>query len=262
MKKLLLFAAVSIFVTGIYAQEGLFTGAHFAYNSTWLMNPQVFDDGMEQDVDASWGYYYGLILGYNFTDNMGVEVDFDINKITQKYTGDIDIIWTNDERGYKATSTMKTFDIPVLAKFGEKSYFEIGPLFHFVNKVNYTRTFNNDNTGTIGIYKDLPYVCDDANRNVIDEFKGFGFGVVMGFGSDIPLVNDALYLNFGVRFNYIITDLQGVNGLGFNIDGYDGYHNNTDYVPTDNQDNNNEKDRFHTNPLYGGFKLGLKYRFN
>ncbi|HOY38365.1 MAG: outer membrane beta-barrel protein [Bacteroidales bacterium] len=263
MKKLLFLAAIAMFVTGVNAQEGAFAGGHFAYNSTWLMNPQVFDDGAGQNPDVSWGYYYGLVLGYNFKDNMGVEVDFNVNKLTQKYDGEIDVWLTDDEAGYKSHTTMNTFDIPVMMKFGENSYFELGPLFHIVNKVNYTRDFNNDDEiGDVGVYKDLFYLCRNDERNVAEEFNSFGFGVAMGFGSDIPLVNDALYLNFGVRFNYILTDLGGVNGLGFNIDGYDGYHNNTDFVPEDNQDDENEKDRFHTNPLYGGFKIGLKYRFN
>lgn len=255
MKKLFLLVAIAAITTGVYAQKGAFAGLNFAYNSTWLMNPQVFDDGAGQDIVPSFGHYYGLVLGYNFIDNVGVEVDVNFSKVVQKYTGRLNIWLTDNYNTYNSRIQMNTIDIPLMIRFGEKSYFEMGGVFQIVNAVSYTQDFN-DPHGIITSYwyKDLVLYhtfVPEGTIEVQEKFRKNGFGVALGFGSDIDLWEDRLALNFGVRFQYILTDMQGINGLGFDID--------SNYVPSDHNDNN-EKDRFHTNPLIGGFKIGLKYR--
>ncbi|HOZ29325.1 MAG TPA: hypothetical protein PLL66_00240 [Bacteroidales bacterium] len=245
MKKIVLilvFAAVS---TISFAQLTL--GGHFAYNSTWLMNKQVFDEGAEMDVAASFGHYYGLIAGYYFSDNFGLEINFNSNKIEQKYSGSIDYVIGDERNNYNASTVLKTTDIPILMKFGKNSYFEFGPMFQFVNKATYTRTF--DETANLGWYNDHFYTfSNEVNKAVKSDFNGIGIGVCMGFGANFNLIEDVLKLNFGMRFNYIITDLQGVNGLGLNKE-------NTSFI------SDSERVNFKTNPLYGGLKLGLVYFF-
>lgn len=259
MKKIILIVAIMasiVFTTK--AQDGLFAGVQFAYNSTWLMNAQVFDEGAEMDVDVPFGYYWGFVIGYDFLDNLGVEVDFNINKITQKYVGDIDFFIGDNTNSYTATTTINTFDIPVMLKIGEESYFEIGPVFQMVNKATYTSNYEEE-FGILapGWYKEKLIISDDvfgtrSNENVTEKFKNNGIAIAFGFGSDIEMVDDLLFLNIGVRFQYTLTDMQGVNGLGLTKD--------SDFVPEDNQDGDNEKLRFKTNPLLGGFKIGIKYK--
>jgi len=248
MKKIaLFFVLVSISVMS-FAQ--LTVGGHFAYNSTWLMNKQVFDEGAEMDVAASFGNYVGLIGGYYFTDNFGVEIDFNSNKIEQKYEGSIKYLVGDERNDYNSSLVLRTLDVPVLLKFGKVSYFEFGPVIQLVNKATYTRTFVDESSDglPIGWYNDRLYTFNNlTNKGVKADFNGTGFGVAMGFGANFNLMNDQLFLNFGVRFNYILTDLKGVNGLGENI--------NSAYV------SDIEETHFFTNPLYGGLKLGIIYMF-
>ncbi|HNQ68698.1 MAG TPA: hypothetical protein PKN32_09985 [Bacteroidales bacterium] len=245
MKKIVLifvFAAVS---TISFAQ--LTVGGHFAYNSTWLMNKQVFDEGAEMDVAASFGNYFGLIAGYYFSDEFGLEINFNSNKIEQKYSGSIKYVLSDERNNYNASTVLKTTDIPILMKFGKNSYFEFGPLFQLINKATYTRTF--DATSNFGWYNDKVYpFTNELNKGVKAEFNGMGVGVCMGFGANFNLIEDVLKLNFGLRFNYILTDIQGVNGLGL-------VKEDPSYI------SDSERVNFKTNPLYGGLKMGLVYIF-
>jgi hypothetical protein len=258
MKKFTIGLMVIIgFASTSFAQEGLFAGGHFAYNSTWLMNPQVFDEGPEMDVDVPFGYYWGFFVGYDFMDKLGASVEFNVNTMRQKYVGDIDFLVGDDHNSYIATTVLKTFDIPLLLKIGGDSYFEIGPVFQMVNKATYTATYDEVFTINPGWYNQMLIVNNDnfktrSNENVKDDFAKNGIAIAFGFGSDMELVDDVLFLNIGVRFQYTLTDMEGVNGLGLNID--------SNFVPEDNQDGDNEKNRFKTNPLIGGFKIGLKYK--
>ncbi len=224
-------------------------GGHFAYNSTWLMNKQVFDEGAEMDVAVSYGTSYGIIAGYYFSDDFGLEINFNPNKIEQKYEGSIKYFFSDERNSYNASTIMKTLDIPVLMKFGKNTYFELGPLVQMVNKVTYTRTFEETNILYPGWYHSRSYSFKNvSSEGVKSSFKDIGFGASLGFGANFNIIEDQLKLNFGLRFNYILTDLEGVNGLGLTKD--------SNFVPDD------EKVNFKTNPLYGGIKIGLVYIFD
>lgn len=252
MKKLALFFVLVSLTAASFAQA--FVGGQFAYNSTWLMNKQVFDEGAEMDVAASFGNYFGLVGGYYFTDNFGIEINCNFNKIEQKYSGNIKYFVNDDRNTYNASTVLKTTDFPVLMKFGKKSYFEVGPLIMLVNKATYTRTFDDENSLGLplglGIYNNRVYAfSNETNKGVNSFFNSAGFGVAFGFGTNFDLVHDVLIFNFGVRFNYIINDMVGINGLGLTKE-------NTSYITDAGRVN------FKTNPLYGGLKVGLIYCFD
>jgi hypothetical protein len=260
MKKIFV---ISIIVLGFgfssFAQEGLYAGGHFAYNSTWLMNPQVFDEGAAMDVDVPFGYYWGFNLGYEFSEQIGLGLEFNVNTMRQKYVGDVQYLIGDNYNSYTANTELKSFDIPLLLKIGGESYFEIGPVFQFINGATYSATYDDNFTIiNVGWYKQLPVISTDeqfstvSNRNVQETFSKNGIAIAMGFGSDISLIDDALFLSIGVRFQYTLTDMEGINGLGLTKD--------SPFVPEENSSGNNEKERFKTNPLLGGFKIGLKYK--
>jgi len=224
-------------------------GGHFGYNSTWLMNKQVFDTGAEMGVAVSYGTSYGIIAGYYFSDDFGLEVNINSNKIEQKYEGSIKYVLSDERNTYNASTVLNTMDIPILMKFGKNTYFEVGPLVQIINKATYNRTF--DDSGAIGLgwYNNSVYVfSDEQNLAVKSNFVNSAFGASLGFGGNFNLIEDALKLNVGFRFNYIITDIEGINGLAQVKEG--------PYVATDDEEN------FKTNPLYGGIKVGLIYIFD
>jgi hypothetical protein len=248
MKKVaLFFVLVSISVMSF---SQLILGGHFAYNSTWLMNKQVFDAGAEMDIAASFGSYYGLVAGYYVEDKFGIEININSNKIEKKYQGSIDYLFSDTLRNtYNASTVLKTTDIPILLKFGENSYFEIGSVIQLVNKATYTRTFEEVNVLNPGWYNSMGYTFSNlSNEGVKSTFNGVGFGVAFGFGANFNIIEDVLKFNFGMRFNYILSDLEGINGLGLTKD--------SDYVTESGKVN------FYNHPLYGGLKVGLIYYFD
>lgn len=248
MKKIFLASLFICFIFKGYSQ--FYLGGQIAYNNTWLLNKQVFAEGPEMDVEASFGNYYGFIAGYYFSDIVGLELNMNINKISQKYRGDFNIPFVDERAYYNSSTVLNTIDFPILLKLGKVAYFEFGGIFSLVNQATYNKKF--DGNYVIAVYKDIPFYTDFANRenvNVKETFKDFGFGAVIGFGTNINLIEDALKFNFGLRCNFIISDLEGINALGYT----------KDVRPWVSE---KETKTFKTNPLYLGLKAGLIYEFN
>lgn len=233
-----------IFCLGVNSQ--FIVGLNGGLNSTWLINKQVFDQGAEQDIEASFGNFFGFSASYYFSDNFGIEINLNSTKINQKYLGSVKNIINNDIL-YNSSISYNSNDIPVIFKFGQWSYFELGGLIHLVNKVTYNRTFI-DPSGFALINGNIFTYSNASNIAVKNKFKSNGYGVLMGFGTNFNLINNKLLLNFGFRVNYIISDVYGINGLGFDKE--------SSYLSDE------EKANFKTNPLYGGLKLSLLYVFN
>ena len=248
MKKIFLASLFICFIFKGYSQ--FYLGGQIAYNNTWLLNKQVFAEGPEMDVEASFGNYYGVIAGYYFSDIVGLELNMNINKISQKYRGDFNIPFVDERAYYNSSLVLNTIDFPILLKLGKVAYFELGGIFSLVNQATYNKKF--DGNYVIAVYKDIPFYTDFANRENVDvkeTFKDFGFGAVIGFGTNINLIEDALKFNFGLRCNFIISDLEGINALGYT----------KDVRPWVSE---KETKTFKTNPLYLGLKAGLIYEFN
>lgn len=248
MKKIFLASLFICFIFKGYSQ--FYLGGQIAYNNTWLINSQVFAEGPEMDVEASFGNYYGVIAGCYFSDIVGLELNMNINKISQKYRGDFNIPFVDERAYYNSSLVLNTMDFPLLLKLGKSVYFEFGGIFSLVNQATYNKKF--DGNYVIAVYKDIPFYTDFANRENVDvkeTFKDFGFGAVIGFGTNINLIEDALKFNFGLRCNFIISDLEGINALGYT----------KDVRPWVSE---KESKVFKTNPLYLGLKAGLIYEFN
>lgn len=242
MKKLNLLFLFSLISLISFSQVGPYVGGHYAFNSTWLMNKQVFDHGSEMDPSPTFGSYYGFIAGYNFTDDAGIEININLNNINQKYEGRF-----GDNR-YISQTNINALDIPLLFKFGYNSYFEIGPVLQMLNGATYSRTF--DNTGLLHTfsYKGLPVIPTDVDsEGVLNQFNSTNFAVALGFGASIDIIEYKLKLDIGLRFQYTITDMEGINGLGYGIE--------SNFVP------GVEKETFKNNALIGGVRLGLNYYF-
>lgn len=222
-----------------YAQLGPYAGANFAYNSTWLMNKQVFDHGSQMDPVASFGSYFGLVAGYKFNDEIGLEVNININNINQKHEGRL------SEVRYTSETNLRALDIPILGRFGTSSYFEIGPVIQMLNVADYRRTFESE--GENLNYKDTVLVSKSYEKSVLEHFSTTNFAIALGFGSNIDLIPEELMLSVGFRFQYTISDMEGINGLGKTKD--------SEFVPEI------EKDTFYNNALLGGFRIGITYFF-
>lgn len=240
---------ITIIVLSLNAQ--LNVGAHFFYNSTWLMNQQVFDDKLA-DVKPSFGMSYGLITAYYFNETLGLEINFNLNKIKQSYQGEIPVFLHSKPASYTAVSQLSTLDIPVMLKLGKTTYCELGPMISVRTAADYSCTYTNldEYIAPFGNFNDTllghQLLANIDKVDTKDYYKPYGIGVAFGIGGNATL-HQNLKLNFGFRVNYIFTDMYGVNAHGFD-------RNNSLLT-------NEDKAKFKTFPLYGGIKIGLTYMF-
>jgi len=215
MKKIIFISLFLVISVSVFSQKNKkvqlpYAGVSFSGASTWLINKWVFDKGDEQDIAASFGYSVGAVAGYYFKDNFGVEVNILYNAHNMKYTGEVFL------NKYDSQTSLKFTDIPVLFKAGKETYFEIGPVFSFLNKAEYCIESNgNKNT-----------------KNVKSDFKSSGINVAFGFGVNIE-VTKQVFINTGLRLMYGLTDIKGVDAIGYsksdyssNADGIDDFKNN------------------------------------
>jgi hypothetical protein len=256
MKKLFFILFIFSICNPIFSQEGLYFGAHYSYNSSWLMNKQVFDQDAEMDVAITFGNFYGIIAGYNFTDKFGVEINANVNNINQDYEGELKYPVLNEINTYVSSIQISTLDVPVLAKFGYDNYFEVGPVLQLVNSASFTRVFDNSSNLTTNVYNGNLFIPSEVDRReMTDYFSQQNIAIAFGFGTKIDIIQYKLQLNLGVRFQYTITDMQGINGLGVDEDGY----NRIDNTQILNYFSEEQIKNFSNNALIGGVKIGLTY---
>lgn len=244
MKKLIALSLLVVAAVGLHAQSFYFGGA-FTGKSTWLLNKAVFDRGASQDIGASFGNDYGIVGGISFNDGAaGIEINFLFNTFSQKYVG-VEDDFAGIYSDYTAKSVYKSFDIPVLFKTGsEGAYFEIGPVFSFINKATYERDMDNAN-------------LQDINTDNLAAYNGTNIGAIMGFGGNIN-ASDNLKITLGLRFYYGITDIGGVNAYGWDKATTTQKDKDYNFIDSSSDNEYGHKD-FKTNPLSGGLKIGLIY---
>ena len=191
MKKIIVFATLSIFCFSASAQE-FRLGLKGAYNSTWLFNTNTSDQGELIDNASAFGSSFGLTMLYHFTDESAVSVDILMSTHNAKFEGTDPFSLTT----YEATDKLSYIDIPVLFHLGASDgggYVEIGPQFSFLTgaKEDYTLT-------------DVPSAAY-SDRDVERDFNSMNIAAVLGFGYNFYLT-DNLFLDAGLRFAYGLGD--------------------------------------------------------
>jgi hypothetical protein len=258
MKKItLLLAFIGISMMS-FSQMDLRFGMQITGNWNWLLNKQVTADGPCQDPKGTtFGEYFGPFVNFHPIPLFGIEFGFNYGMMQMKYMGNIPIVGQTEKKEinhYESSIKYKYFDLPLVFQVGKEVYFEAGMLFHFRHKVIYNRDYDNDAPEyRKGEYANLvpeynPIDCIDLkNVDVTEPFKKFGFGLLIGVGGNIP-ITDYLLINIGLRANYILTDMKGVNGLNLTKEHFETTSN--DYAV------------FKTYPMYFGVRLGVIYKLN
>jgi len=172
----------------------LMCGTKGLFNTTLLVNQNIFDAGDEQIYKWSFGHSYGFMLGYCFANsNAEIEIEYQFNTFTQNFSG-----WKSGET-YNSKIVLNTADIPVLFKVttAYDGYFEIGPQFSFVRSAKYSSK---------------PLITSGTvTKNFSSKTNVSG---VLGMGTNFNLATNLLFLRIGIRFQFGITDLKGVDALG------------------------------------------------
>lgn len=180
MKKLLFSVALVAMALTVNAQK-FKIGLGGGFNSTWLMNKNVFDADDDLNVAMSFGGQFGLKTEYYFNDKLALELGIMRAGHNQKY----DLNDGNDQ----LTLKLRYLDVPLLLRLGgdKGGYFEFGPQFSFLNSA-----------------KDVD--DDGDSHDVKGSLKGANIGLVIGFGVDVDL-SEQFTLTAGMRLGYGFSDV-------------------------------------------------------
>ncbi len=201
MKKISLLLILSVSAIGLFAQT-LHLEGKGGYKSTWLLNKNISDDGNEQDYAAGWGSHYGLGVSMFFNKNLGVGVDFMLNNHTGAYAGEFDSV------DYKSNVKIKSIDIPVMFKVKSEAggFLEIGLQYSSFSSAKYTLDYH--------ITLPSSQIQDSTYESTVDtSYAKSNLSLVFGVGIQIKFT-DRIGLKTGFRFEYGLSDLEGVDGFG------------------------------------------------
>lgn len=196
-----------------------------SYKSTWLFNKNISDLGTTEDYAAGWGYNFGLGATFYFNDMIGLEVNALSSQHTGAYTGSLGASQFN----YNSNITLKQLDFPLMFVLSNRSaYLEVGGQYSSISSATYTYKPESGNTYT---------------SDVFSHYNHTNISGILGFGANIA-INDHWFIKAGLRIEYGLTDLKGVDAQGVLLSDpffYPKY----------------EK----TNSAAGGLMIGIAYNF-
>jgi len=240
MKQLTAFIALFLCAaTASFAQIGAHAGIHGMFNTLWIINQNSYG-AEEYDYTLKTGVGGGLVLGYNFTDHIGLQTELNSIKMGQNYENSHG---TGQVRKYNTSY----IGIPLLLKYtsGEgtvKFYGQIGPQFNFLSNANIEYT---DTSATTSV-----------TISAKDRFSKTDVGLNFGLGANIDILPH-LYLNAGLSFYYGFTDINSKTATADPL-AYDpnGTGSGTWRWPSPV---NHKYEASHNG--YGGLDVGIHYMF-
>lgn len=206
MKHLVILFLVVVNSCILQAQIAFDLAAKGQFNSTWLFNNNISDQGDEQNYDPSWGSNYGLGFGLRMGFfSVGMETNF--GQHVGGYSGTVPVL----SQSYTSTVNLKNFQLPIYLRFQNKggAYFELGAQYNKVRSALYTRE---------GFLAGTDDVSNDYAKSYSTAFMGFGINRKI-------LKSVPLGIIFGLRLQYGIKDAKGVDALGNSL-------SNTLFYPT------------------------------
>jgi hypothetical protein len=192
MKKILAIAVIMITsLSSAQAQEGIRLGAKGSFFSTWLFNKNVSDQNASLDYASSFSPTFGVQAIFMFKETYGINAEIIYASHKQKYDG----YSGNEDNTFTNEINLSYIDIPILFRVSSPKgpYFEIGPQVSLLMGAKETFELANSSASNY------------SDKDVKDDFAGFGVAGVFGFGIDIKLTN-MINLTTGLRFGYMFTD--------------------------------------------------------
>lgn len=195
MKKTLLTLSLLIMFPFLINAQAFILGAKAGFNTTWLMNKNVFDQDEDLNPNSSFGPNFGISGYFYFNDKIGVGAEIHSMTVNQKYSGE----WNdNPNISFDAKETAKVIDIPILLQLTNESglYFEVGPKITLINnaemelEVTPTQSPNNPNF---------------SGRDVIEGYNSTLISGVFGFGVNIS-AGENLFITTGIRLASSFSD--------------------------------------------------------
>ena len=176
----------------VHGQVWIELGGKASYGLTGYYNSNIADDN-SQEYQLQGALSYGGVLGLNFGENHGLNVEALLLK-NEQTVNFLDIL----ELRQANTLIWETLDFFLLYRFYTErgAYVEVGPKFSMVQTVE-------QNVAAFGGDK----IEDRYNENYYSAALGFG-GFIAG--------SRAFTLKLGIRLEYALTDLVADEGESFN----------------------------------------------
>ncbi len=279
----------------IYAQKGLHLGVRYAPQVSYYINSDDFDDP-ERDPRARFRNSGGLLLGYHFSDNLGVGTELTlagegIRYVPQKKDPDYDL---------RLDINLTYLKLPLLLRFNtdpaKSVAFQgyVGPQFSFLTGANWNLEITSSGSKTIYNYKTFDFESSSSDyvykENQNDPFwvrdvaflepaegsegkyklrelyKGVTIGAVLGLGFKVKVV-DNLFIDGVARLDFHFTDIEAKDK--YIVKEYGDYNPLTGTFTKrgefDHWDYAREllksrrDDRAPSLPLSAGFQIGVTY---
>lgn len=251
MKKTILALLFVGAMQSLQAQEGVRIGVKGAFNSTWLFNKNVSDVGPSLDYESSFGSSFGAQAVFMFAETYGMSAEVLFSSHNQKYVGYYN---KNEANSFTVENRISYLDIPLLFRVSSPKgpYFEIGPQVSFL-------------MGAKETYDEALFATNDySDRDFKDNFNGFGFAGILGFGVDIK-ISEKITLNTGLRFGYAFTDATTeyslVEATELSLKDQLSVNAEQNHTGKDDGKGGSIFDYQKSNRAWGGLNLGLQYSF-
>ena len=190
-------------------------GLHGLLNTSFILNQNSY--GFEEyDYKSTFGAGGGLVVGYNFTDHIGLQTELNFLKLGQNYQRSRQPV---DTRRYE----LNYIAIPLMLKYtsGEgmvRFYGQIGPQVMFLNNAA-IKYFDPDGTA-MTVYPTAPVyggTIDTAftitGPAATARFEKLNVGLNFGLGANIHII-PSLYVNAGLSFYYGFSDINNADVVG------------------------------------------------
>jgi hypothetical protein len=235
MKKLYPALVALLLITTIpaMAQKGLYFGIAGTVQSTWLTSQNNY--GRSLDYVSTFGGSGNINVGFDFTNHLGIKIEFGYGKFGQKYQK------TLTDSAFTRNVKLNYFMIPVMIKYRTggalaKFYIAAGPQFNFLLSANQSYLLNGKAfMDTIQDISGKSFVAGD--EGIKDRFGSMDVLARLDLGVEITVAKK-LMIDFGAKLGYGLMDL-----------------NNTDFRIKDN-DGSYKANHIIT----GGLTLGINYR--
>ncbi|MBK7964408.1 MAG: PorT family protein [Bacteroidetes bacterium] len=156
------------------------------------------------------------------------------------YSGNEDNTFTNEIK-------LSYIDIPILFRVSSPKgpFFEIGPQVSLLMGAKETFEFEKSSTSNY------------SDKDVKDDFAGFGVAGVLGFGIDIKLT-DMINLTTGLRFGYMFTDATTEYSQQ-ELDVLDDLNALSGVSTASHLNTENKLDYQKSNRAFGGLQIGIQF---
>lgn len=245
MKKILAIAVIVITsLSSAQAQEGIRLGAKGSFFSTWLFNKNVSDRNASLDYASTFSPTFGIQAIFMLKETYGISAEVVYASHKQKYDG---YFGNNEDNTFTNEIKLSYIDIPILFRVSSPKgpFFEIGPQVSLLTGAK--ETFELANSSSLNY----------SDKDVKDDFAGFGVAGILGFGIDIKLT-DMINLTTGLRFGYMFTDAT----TEYTENEFDAASDLETLSNVSGVSHTDTEDKFSyqkSNRAFGGLQIGIQF---